>query len=265
MKARGIEDKALGFGLSRDMMPGKATIINLKKVAPFAGWVSHSHGLRKSMHGMRAAYATTVWNARFPKSADEHLYGWRQKIPALHNDRDIWKPPYDSQLVRSRVLGELNITGKQRGFGRMSADFWPCLKDKKGRRYSIASRFPRSNWVQLNLRQTPYLYPGPDGALSTIRYEMMREGVQECEARICLEKILLDDARKAKLGEEPAAKCRAMLDERVGALLTSVRKKGKKKAKMLEASDGSFAESNWQELSARLYAAAAEAEAALAK
>lgn len=263
MKARGIEDSALGFGLSRDMMPGKATVENLKKVAPFAGWVSHAHGVRPTMYSMRAAYCTTVWNARFPKDASERLYGWKRKEPVLHNDRDIWKPAYDSQLVRSRILGELNIAGQQRGFGRMSADFWPCLKDAKGNKTrSISSRFPKSDWVQLNLRQTPYLYPGPKGALSTIRFEMLREGIQECEARIYLEKMLLDSAQKTAVGEELAGRCQAVLDDRIRAMLGSL---GKGKAEGLVASDGGYANSNWQELSAKLYASAAEVAGKIGK
>jgi hypothetical protein len=261
MKARGIGEDALGLGLSRDMMPGKPTIENLKKAAPSAGWVSHAHGLRFGLHGMRGACCTTVWNARFPKSPEERLYGWRRKEVALHNDRDIWKPDFPSQLVRSRTLGELNITGQQRGFGRMSADFWPCLKDRNGRiTVSISSRFPKSDWVQLNLRQTPYLYPGPNGALSTIRFEMMREGIQECEARIFIEKALLDKDLRTKVGEELAAKCQAMLDDRVRMLLGSLQKG---KAEGLVASDASFAKSDWQAKSAALFASAAEIAAAL--
>lgn len=260
MKARGIGEDALGLGLSRDMMPGKPTIENLKKAAPSAGWVSHAHGLRFGLHGMRGACCTTVWNARFPRSPEERLYGWRRKEVALHNDRDIWKPEFPSQLVRSRILGEINIAGQQRGFGRMSADFWPCLKGRDGKiSVSIASRFPKSDWVQLNLRQTPYLYPGPNGALSTIRFEMMREGLQECEARIFIEKALLDAEAKKKIGGELAAKCQNLLDERVGMLLASIRKE---KAEGLAASDaGAFVKSGWRDKSAALFAAAADVAA----
>lgn len=268
LKARGIEENTMAFGLSSDMMPGKPNATTLHKVAPYAGWAHHGHGARVGLYEIKGGYCTTVWNARFANLEKGRDYGWKNPQCILYNDRDIWKPDFASQLVRSRVLGELDISGKQRGFGRMSADFWPCLKDAKGNMTgSISARFPKSNWNQLNLRQTPYLYPGPKGALSTVRFEMLREGIQECEARISVEKALLDPSMKTKLGEALATKCQELLDNRVKALLDT---RGKKEAPKtgdggLAASDAGFAESGWQEESGKLYAAAAEVAAALAK
>ncbi|HUU43654.1 MAG TPA: hypothetical protein VMX57_07735 [Planctomycetota bacterium] len=48
-----------------------------------------------------------------------------------------------------------------------------------------------------------------------MRYEMMREGVQECEARIFIETALTDDRLKARLGTELARRCQDELDERI--------------------------------------------------
>ena len=52
------------------------------------------------------------------------------------------------------------------------------------------------------------------GPVASTRYEMMREGVQECEARIAIESVLTDAARKGKLGEDLAKRCQDSLDER---------------------------------------------------
>ncbi len=65
----------------------------------------------------------------------------------------------------------------------------------------------------------PYLSPGPDGARSTIRFEAAIGGVQECEARIFIEKALLDPAKRAKLGEETATRIQKLLDERTRVIL----------------------------------------------
>jgi len=215
---------------------------------------------------MPIGYDTTVWQARFPKEATDRKYGWQGGKPGGSKDemvamfdRDIWKPDYRMQLVRSRLLGEMNISGDQRGFGRMSADFWGVIDTKWGKA-SIVNRYPLSNWAQLSLRMTPYLHPGPEGALATVRFEMLREGVQECEARIFLEKSLLDKDARAKVGEGLAKKAQDLLDERVGAILDSMRKaggKGKAGGGVQETS-AEFADGPWQERSAKLYAVAAE-------
>jgi hypothetical protein len=160
------------------------------------------------------------------------------------NDRDIWKGPYEGQVVDSRVKGERDIHC-QTGFGRMSADFWACLKDAKGQMTSgLSARYPHTSWQQLNLRQIPYLAPGPDGAVPTVRFELMREGVQESEARIFIDEALLDKAKRAKLGEELAKKLQVLLDARTRAVLYGY-------------------QTGWQERSEKLYAAAAEAAKAL--
>lgn len=48
------------------------------------------------------------------------------------------------------------------------------------------------------------------GAISTVRFEMTREGLQECEARILIEKALYDNALDAEL----TTRCQTLLDER---------------------------------------------------
>ena len=59
------------------------------------------------------------------------------------------------------------------------------------------------------------LDPGPTGPVATTRYEMMREGMQECEARIAIEKVLTDPALKAKLGDDLATRAQQLLDDRI--------------------------------------------------
>jgi hypothetical protein len=240
------------------LVPFKNVVECLKKLAPYIRWIEQTHGSMKSVHGQPVGYSTTVWNARFPKEPKQaRYYGWKpSKRIVAHNDRDIWKPSYSWQLVRSRLIGELNIVGKQRGFGRMCADFWPVLKGGRGKRvryYSISRRYRISDWHQLNMRATPYLSPSEKGALTTVRFEMVREGLQECEARIFIEKALIDEASRAKLGEA-AAKYQAMLDERVAAILGSMSTKSKARGK----DHLKYPASDWQGASAKLFSAAAD-------
>ena len=74
-------------------------------------------------------------------------------------------------------------------------------------------RYPGGNWGYLNLNSST-LAPAPEGAVATMRYEMLREGAQECEARILIEGVLGDAALKNRLGTDLVKECEATLDER---------------------------------------------------
>jgi hypothetical protein len=114
--------------------------------------------------------------------------------------------------TRMRVVPELNITGRQRGLGRVGADFWWAIKDKRGqRRGTVTDRYPQSLWRNLDLKSC-LLAPGPAGAVATARYEHLREALQECEARIAIEEAILD--HEAALGARLVARCRQLLKER---------------------------------------------------
>jgi hypothetical protein len=91
-------------------------------------------------------------------------------------------------------------------------------------------------------------HPGPDGAQATLRFEMLREGIQEAEALIFIADAA--DNQAARLGQELADRCRALIVERVN---------------VCRATQGMTEEffAGWQDRSARLYAAAAEVAAKL--
>ena len=214
MAALGWSD-SLMLGISDDDIPAKQIVELWHDLLPKAKWVSMSHARMSQIQGVPTGYVTTVWNAFW----DRH-YGWRDKELVAHFERDSWRAPGVTQLLRMGYLaGERNITAHQRGSGRMSGDLtWPALKDKRGRWHSISGRYPDSRKGQLNIRMNPFLAPGPNGAISTVRLEMIREGLQECEARIFIEDTLLDPARKARLGEELAGKCERVLEARLQAI-----------------------------------------------
>ena len=164
-------------------------------------------------------YATTVWAAKFNRG-----YGWRRKDLVCQFDRDSFRAPLQAQLLpRGYLAGERNITGKQRGFGRLSADLtWKVLESRSGSRgaHTISGRYPGSKG-QLNIRMNPFLAAGPGGHVSTARFEMIREGLQECEARIFIEGVLLDESERARLGDGLAARCERVLNARIAAIGTA--------------------------------------------
>jgi len=62
------------------------------------------------------------------------------------------------------------------------------------------------------------LAPTEKGVARTTRYEQLREGVQECEARIVVERAVRDKALREKLGETLAVECEKALEEHLRAI-----------------------------------------------
>ena len=99
--------------------------------------------------------------------------------------------------------------------GRIGGDFWPVLKDKRGtRRGWVWNRYPQSLWHSCNL-MSHMLDPGPEGPVATSRYEMLREGMQQCEARIAIESVLTDPALRSRVDNKLAECAQKLLDDRI--------------------------------------------------
>jgi hypothetical protein len=225
MAKRGLENTML-LGMASDMWPNKDEIATLDKASGSLKWINHTHQglLANPMAGGvggkpgmgYAAYNAYVWPNEYPGDPNKpRFYGWKR--PELYVEfrrggcLTDWLPP--TQMV----LPELEITGKQRGLGRIGGDFWAVIKDKNGqRRGTVGDRYPQSMWHSCNL-SSHMLNPGPTGPVATSRYEMLREGMQNCEARIVMEQVLTDNAQKARLGAELAGKCQQLLDDRIWA------------------------------------------------
>jgi len=218
MKKRGLES-TMTLGMASDTWPSKEELAVLQEVSGGLPWMMHTHGGRSRVGGQMHKLATVryiayVWDVKYMTDpSDKKLYGWK-------------RPDLQVQFLRFRALNawppsslmhfeELNITGSQRGVGRLGADFWATIKDKRGRRVGRAwDRYLQSMWHSLNL-SSHMLVPGPAGPVASTRYEYFREGVQQCEARIAIERALTDEKLKAKLGPELAARCQEVLDERL--------------------------------------------------
>jgi hypothetical protein len=216
LAARGL-DKAAVLGIGPDSSPSPAVVNHFKQVFPGVPWMRHSHGWRKTTVDVPNGYEAVVWSPRFMQmSKPVSLLGWKrpENVTQFCRSWTIFTLPI------ARLLGEMNITGEQRGFGRIGLDFWPVLVDKKGRRVgSIQARFPKSAWQNLDWMVRAFVPAGTDGAISSGRLEMMREGLEECEARIVLERAITDPGSRAKLGDKLAKRVEDVLAERSHAML----------------------------------------------
>ena len=283
---RGLE-KTMMLGMLSDYWPTKEEVSSLHDITGGLPWVVHSHNGHiargqatvhdKAPLGYEACVFTYTYTLNPAKA---RTYGW--KAPGLVAQYMRFGFFNTSPGATIRGMPEINISGMQRGVGRIGGDMWSAAKDKRGARsLFVNERFPQSQWRNLDLGSA-LLAPGPDGAVATARFEFLREGVQECEARIVIEDALTTPAQKATLGDALAAKAQAVLDERhraiwkgrgisdadfeshgevvgIAADLSITGSRGKQEP----AGHKWFVNSGWQKRSADLYSLAGEVARAL--
>jgi hypothetical protein len=273
MEERGLAD-AMMWGYVTDHRPTPEVVEHFDALVPGVPWVCCAHDNFKTMKvgpmTLGLAIGPYAWreNLFCVDPSQERMHGWQGENLVCHFPRRLW----DSYCPTTwRFIGELNATGKRRGFARLGGDFFPVGVDKRGQRQgTLSARFPPTSWRQLDIL-TSLLEAGQDGPVGTARFEILREGLQECEARIFIEQALLDDARRAELGEALATRCQDLLDARARNIFKAVsnlRAKAGSAARCCYSGEcwwnwppvvGShwFASSDWQAETMRLYEAAA--------
>jgi len=116
-------------------------------------------------------------------------------------------------LLKYRTLAERSLYCGTRGFGRMGLDYWNVVKRADGKYDRIFNRWPHSSCAQ----REPNLYrladSAPDGPAPTVRFEQVREGIQEAEAMIVVAEAVGE--HPDKLGPGLAAECRQLLVDRL--------------------------------------------------
>ena len=269
MRKRGIE-KRMVLGLMTDTVPPAAVVEFWKALLPGVPWASHAHPFRERIHGAPVVFTSAVWHPRFIAYDGTSRQGWQNPRLMVQFARDVSDL---NPLTTFRLIGEHNIGGKQRGFARFGADFWPVLENKRGRRTGrVYARYPKASWRNLNVK-VALLGPGPEGPVATARFEVLREGIEECEARIFIEQALAE----RRLPPALAARCRELIAERNRAIVMGL---SPHKAEGFLAADAYgrvhdwhcdrgrvgyywYLTSGWQERSGRLYNAAAQVAAFL--
>ena len=138
------------------------------------------YGYQASLFGYRFDYLKT-------------RSGWN--LPRLET---LFEPyPLDTYPTSRSAQHERAGDLRQHAGHRPGGDTWRVVKDARGNRsFRVWERFPGSNWGYLNC-DSAVLAPGPEGAIATVRYEVLREGLQECGARVAIEQALIDQAQLA--------------------------------------------------------------------
>ncbi len=267
LEKRGLLDAML-LGQGRDTSPEPPTVTVFNNILPDIRWMRSSHprvtALKTDTGSVAIGLLEYVWGAGWgrgsiPDPAEAQKYGWRG--PAYTTSFPRWPggsvtvPRITEPVSILRTFAESTVLAGQHGFGRIGADFWPVIADKRGRLVTVAGRYAIAHAAPgpVSISCPAMLHPGPNGAESTPRFEMLVENIQECEARIFIEKALLDFPDK--LSQALAQHCQQVLDERTRFI------------RWCYMNDGAtwlwYPSSGWQQRSAKLYSAAAEVAEAL--
>jgi len=262
LKKRGLLEKTLwGEGFENFTGPCAANV--LRKIVPeIRGWSLSGH-----MAWHKVGDAPVILNEHCYSFEGGTKYGWdpSEKGKDWHEvnyHREAWFP---NALSFNRTLPESSMKGQSlhgiyaglKGFGRIGADFWPMgIKGQETRGF-VANRYPESIRIAREIT-TGWLAPGPNGPVSSVRFEMGREGLQELEARIFFEqKVLADPAGRAKVGDEMVNRYSQILRDRgrLGALSSWG----------VASTSVSYPTTGWQDYSGKIFALAGEAAAKLGK
>jgi hypothetical protein len=266
--------KSMMLGLSGDFSPTVEALNNFAAAAPEAPWVIHSHTYWEDLHKRPVGSLASIWGIMGPRDpaeprdyyGNQRFCGWKNPFVLVFPRAGsfcLLRPT--SHLGMHRELAEACLTAAGRpnakppgvrGFGRLGADFWNVIGDKT-RRASILGRYPETELgaLHVSFATAALLAPGRDGAISTMRFEMLREGLQEAEARIAIEKALTAPELQSRVPADVAARLQGLLDERVRDYLRAAGAYSVGNEDWLW-----FASSGWRARTARLYAAAAEAQ-----
>ncbi|MFH1022039.1 MAG: glycoside hydrolase domain-containing protein [Planctomycetota bacterium] len=234
---RGIS-KSMLFGLMGDHRPTEATMKQIAKAAPGLEWSIHAHHYCDKWYGVDLGLCASVWGIKCTTVDPDkgHGYGWQNPFRLVKYPRGELNAASlltNYRTVEENWIGaiacEVKIWPKARGargLGRQGADFWRVLKNEPEKRDAswsyntggrLSARYPATYWGQLciNYGNPAFFGRGKNGAVPTVRSEMIRENAQEIEARVFIEKALLDEAKKATLGADLAKRCQDALDERI--------------------------------------------------
>lgn len=228
---RHLEDRGLGgammLGMFNEKHGAKADVEMFTTCLPGTPWALHAHPNARgaNVHGIAPVGYNTYYYVSPcpPPDSGRRYYGWQSKTKTDYWNRghgptaslSLWRAAVES--VFGIPCGSGQDTVGCSGMGYLGADFWPVLSTDvigPGIKHSssVCARYPETCWDQLNLDRgtETLLAPGPAGALPTEMFEQMRQGIQECQARIFIERALV----AGKLDTETARKCQKVLDER---------------------------------------------------
>jgi hypothetical protein len=182
MRGRGL-DKVMCWGYPLDSEPDVPLRVLLTKVTPDVNWAAGPHQIGHP--GYSDPHYKFIGTVRYFNNwpAFRMDMGW--KMPVAHLaipriDSSVQSLHTASHPFAFRTLVNHSLALGRIGFSRIGADEWAGI-------HYEGMRIP--TWI-VGMPVLFVLWPGPDGAESSARFEALLEGVQEGEARIFLEQAL---------------------------------------------------------------------------
>ncbi len=222
---RGWEASSLVLAQAFDARPDDGQAAFARRVAPYAGWsvrTFENPPVPPRVGDHPAAHTATAM-PDLPLTRGE-VYGWeapwaRTLFPRGRlGDRGQRRPwlSMSAPLGLYRTVPEMSLAAGYRGLDGLGADFWSTSAGSSG---LLINHNQAEEGLGL-LSAVPHLLGrGHDGPVATIRYEMLRQGLVEAEARIFLEQRLRHPERRASISNPDAV--RTLLRRRVDLYLTA--------------------------------------------
>jgi len=196
---RGWPESCIILGAACESVPDPEFVELFKRVAPYALWSHHAHDPKLDFFGVDVGYCGFMrtnpnkWKG-LPWQSPRLIVSARYKSPSTFGHPMYWR------WRAERFMYAWNSPA--RGFTRIGADFWTYKNKEKGTISRVEHYSGGQPTIMLKESMPCLLAPGPKGAISTVQYEMMREGLQELEARIAIEAAIEDKTAPADVVAE---------------------------------------------------------------
>ncbi len=217
MKKRGLEKSVFwGYAWDHGVMAYRYQGV-FDQLAPEVEWARglHGHGGVTGKQGLRGPFGCVGTIVCLPQPVRKEKSGPNAGKYVIHSHKG-WKtelfsfalPRVQNAVLcvegRSvpfmwRIFPELSLAQGARGICRIGLDFWD---------WTWADGWRGGGQVGLGVKVT--VWSGKKGTNSSARFEMLREGMQEAECRVFLEK---------RLERRPDAAVQKLLDDRIQATL----------------------------------------------
>ena len=228
------------LGMPCDYNPPGEHLLMFQRAAPEYGWMHESHmRIAQFRYGkgpnefFPVVYQSMVYTDAVPDPRKTRFYGWRHTgAQLLVGFNRFGYGPMCLQGFPApetfRHWFETNIASDRAGAGRVGGDYWNIGAKYKGgeltswagggMRGTLFGSYAHSQVGQVGMANNTHdlFAPGPDGPVTTVRFENGCEGIQLAEARIFIEKALTH--KDKLLPEELATRCQALLDLRTNVL-----------------------------------------------
>ena len=191
------------LGTAGDAWPSERTIRFFQGIDRSVAWRVATHGSSVSRWGETEAERTQANGMVVGYANMVRRNTWRRARPAdapvsvIARDV-IGTSPFDHLGIAPLAAVAANYSG----FTWQGVDYWGYTGADGKRHRALAEYVGFGNIIP---HRTMFVsLPGPDGAVATVQFEMLREGIQLCEAMLFLRKVLGEPASRARIGDELA-------------------------------------------------------------